>query len=292
LKNSSFTEYPPAPTEKQRFFLPPSPKLGTDDSAVRLSNSMKEIIMNAKRKRITIMGFILGFLVVAAGTVLLLKSLGVHINIDVWKFWPLLVIVAGLSKIVTTKGKRHIWSGLVFTAIGTLFLLNNLGQIKFWFDDLWPILIILVGLEIIRHSLFGKSKKSGSCCGNSEEFKAFFTKGEKLPIDKDFFNISAFLGSAEHVYDQKDFKGGKVSGVLGGIVIDLRDAEMAEDTATIFVSGFMAGIEIYVPNTWKVTVDGSSFMAAFENKTKTTGDAEKELIIKGSAFMAGIEIKN
>ena len=248
--------------------------------------------MNNKRKGVTIMGFIFGFLVVAAGTVLLLKSLGVNIDIDIWKFWPVLVIVAGLSKIVTTKRKRHIWAGLIFTTVGVLFLLNNLGQIKFWFDDLWPILIILVGIEIIRHSLFNRFKKEECCEGRFEEFKAFFSKNNKQTIDDDIFDISAFLGSAEHTYDQKDFKGGKISGVLGGIVIDLRDAEMKEDTATIYVSGFMAGIEIFVPHNWKVTVDGSSFMAAIENKTKTTGNAKKELIIKGSAFMAGVEIKN
>ena len=238
------------------------------------------------------MGFIFGFLVVAAGTVLLLKSLGANIDIDIWKFWPLLVIVAGLSKIATTKRKRNIWMGLVFTAIGVLFLLNNLGEIKFWFDDLWPILIILAGIEIIRHSLFRKFKKEDCCHGKLEDLKSFFNRSDEQFITDDYFDISAFLGSAQHVYDQKDFKGGKVSGVLGGIEIDLRDAEMADDTATIYVSGFMAGIEIYVPHTWRVTVDGSSFMAAFENKTKTTGNCKKELIIKGSVFMAGVEIKN
>ena len=248
--------------------------------------------MKVKGKRITIMGFIFGFMVVAAGAILLMKSLGANINIDIWKFWPLLVIVAGLSNIITTRAKRHIWGGLIFTAIGTLFLLNNLGQIKFWFDDLWPILIILAGLAIIRNSLFGKKKPDENCCGKFEEIRAFFNREQKQQLEEDFFDISAFLGSAEHVYDRKEFKGGRISAVLGGVVVDLRDAEMAEESAILHVSGFMAGIEVHVPHTWKVTVNSSSFMGAIDNKTKTTGNAEKELIIKGSAFMAGVEIKN
>jgi len=246
--------------------------------------------MKEKKKGVTIMGLIFGFLVIAAGAVLLLKSLGVNIDIDVWKFWPLLVIVVGLSKIFTTKRKREIWSGLVFTGIGTLFMLNNLGQIKFWFDDLWPILIILVGIGIIHHSLFGKSKKS--CCGKNGEFKAFIAKTKDQKIDSDMFDISAFLSSAEHTYDQKDFKGGRISGVLGGVEIDLRGAEMAEESAVITISAFMAGIELYIPNNWKVTVESTSFMAGIDNKTKTTAGADKELFIKGSAFMSGVDIKN
>jgi len=248
--------------------------------------------MKAKRKGVTITGFIFGFLILAAGAVLLLKSLGVVIDIDVLKFWPLLVIVAGLSCVIDSKGKRNIWSGLVFTTIGVLFLLNNLGQIKFWFDDLWPILIILIGIEVIRHSLFRSSKKHSNCCGKDGEFKFFLTKANDQKIDSDFFDISAFMGSVETTYDQKDFKGGRVSGVLGGAKIDLRDAEMAGDTAEIYISTFMAGVEIYVPKEWKVTVDASAFLAAFEDKTKTTDNVQKELIVKGSAFMSGIDIKN
>ena len=84
-------------------------------------------------------------------------------------------ILIGIGKILQPKGFRQIFGGVVLMGIGTLFQLNNLGIIDFWFDDLWPFIIILVGIAILRSSFFMTGifcvsdddriiEKSGSWC--------------------------------------------------------------------------------------------------------------------------------
>src|SRR5438552_1612508 len=73
--------------------------------------------MNRDRRRIEAGGIFWGVLLIAGGTALLLQRFGV---VDVWwiarTYWPLLIVLVGLSKLV----HRHsIWSGLWMTAVGS-----------------------------------------------------------------------------------------------------------------------------------------------------------------------------
>ena len=55
----------------------------------------------------------------------------------------------------------------------------------------------------------------------------------------------------------------------------------------------MGGIEIRVPDDWRVTLSGVPVLGAFEDKTHAVGsEPPKNLIIKGYAVMGGVEIKN
>ena len=80
---------------------------------------------------------------------------------------------------------------------------------------------------------------------------------------------------------------------MGGVVLDLTGAQMEGDTATVDVFTIMGGIEIFVPRDWNVTTKVVSFMGACVDKRRpATMPATKTLVVRGFAFLGGIDIKD
>ena len=98
-------------------------------------------------------------LLIAVGTVLLLKTLGVVQGDDVLelllKTWPLIFIVGGLDSLY--RGDSYV-GGVVWTGFGVILLLGNLGYLPVasWTAvlRLWPFLLVVWGLDL----LFGRQK--------------------------------------------------------------------------------------------------------------------------------------
>ena len=51
--------------------------------------------------------------------------------------------------------------GFLVVILGTFFLLRNLGILPFWYGwaELWPVVLIALGLAMVGDSIFKKSKK-------------------------------------------------------------------------------------------------------------------------------------
>ncbi|UCE65975.1 MAG: hypothetical protein JSU85_14145 [Candidatus Zixiibacteriota bacterium] len=220
---------------------------------------------------------IIGLVIIAVGAVALLMNLGYDIDIDLWDYWPLILVLIGLSRIFQPPEYRNLWFGLIFTAIGILFLLDNFYLIRFGFRELWPIVIILIGVAILKHG-YGASK------GRS--------------TDVDYIDHSAVLGGGEYNYISKTLKGGKLFAFMGGCEVDLREADIQGDEMVIDIFAMMGGVEIKVPESWQVTMRGLPLMGGLSNKTsrrqagKELSPQGKKLLVKGTAFMGAIEIKN
>jgi predicted membrane protein len=235
---------------------------------------------------------IIGLVVIAVGALLLLDRLNIGVDIQLRDYWPALIILIGIVKLLQPGRSRQVFWGLVLVGVGGLFQLNNLGVIDFWFDDLWPIAIIIAGIAIIRFSA-GRHRfvviknhvkgDNGPCCGG-------FTKNHS--VNDDHVNISVTFGGGEYKITSKEFKGGDVNATLGGVEVDFRDAEISGDSAALNISAVLGSVELQVPSHWQVTVQGDPFMGAIENKTTSPKEASKKLTIRGSAVMGSIEVKN
>ena len=80
---------------------------------------------------------------------------------------------------------------------------------------------------------------------------------------------------------------------MAGIKLDLTDARMEGDSATIEVFAFWGGMEIYVPSDWTVTSKVATLMGSFVDKRRPTSVVPtKTLVITGFIVMSGIEVKN
>src|SRR5579862_1162566 len=104
-------------------------------------------------------GMIIGLGVIAVGVLFLLKNAGILYFDDIWQYWPVILIVVGLSKLANTHSASHVTSGLIIGSIGTVFLLKNLGYI---YGDIWayfwPGILIAVGLSILVKHLEGRGQ--------------------------------------------------------------------------------------------------------------------------------------
>jgi len=223
---------------------------------------------------------IIGLVVICAGILFLLENLGVVIGINMWDFWPVALILIGLSHISKPSETRQGFSGAIFILVGVLFLLNNLDIIVFDIGTFWPIIVILIGIAIIKDAVWG---------------------GRKAPSSSDNFNLSFILGGGEYRFTSDQFKGGKLAAFMGGGTIDLRDADIQIDYAVIDVFAFMGGIEIRIPRHWYVNMQGTPILGGIDNKTVVMSQEEraahpekaiKKLTIRGMVIMGSIEVKN
>jgi predicted membrane protein len=240
--------------------------------------------------------FIFGALIVAAGVVLLLDQQGL-INADrVFSyFWPVVLIGAGTTMLIDCRGRggRGFW-GITLLAIGLILLLENLGIAHIRFDAVWPLIVIGVGVLMIWQAAGPRAQADGSVNSHWSNLVNHWGRSDSTQTD---FSGIAILGGFKRRITTKQFKGGKVLSFMGGFQIDLRQADMEGDTATIEAMSFMGGGEIKVPGTWLVSMEGISLFGAFVDETDQqapaiTGTPQKRLIMKGASLMGGIVVKN
>ena len=216
----------------------------------------------------------IGILIICFAVVILLQNLDIAPYINMWVFWPVFLIVIGLSQILRPGEARQTLSGSIFVIIGGLFLLNNMNIIDFGFRELWPFLLLLIGFAILRQAMFGSKFKDS---------------------ENDFINLTFILGGGDHKFNSKMLKGGKVSAIMGGGKIDLTDADIEEDEVSFDVFAFWGGVEIVVPRNWQVNMRAMPILGGAENKTDPDPQGDKPVkhfIVRGTAIMGGMEIKN
>ncbi len=216
---------------------------------------------------------ILGLGLLAFGSLLTLDNMDMLDATDYLQYWPVLLILVGLSHLFQPRAARRIVGGLIWIFVGTLLLLNSLDITSFEVWNLWPLAIVFVGLSMLWRALV-RARRSVT----SDE--------------ADTFQATAILGGSERRISSSNFRGGSATAILGGCVIDLRDAASDGDPAEIDVFALLGGVEIRVPQDWEVQVKGNAVLGGMEDKSNTLNGGTKVLIVTGTAIMGGVEIKN
>jgi len=95
---------------------------------------------------------IFGFIVLLVGLVMLLNGLDIiSADISIAKYWPIILIVLGVVKIINYD-ESSFWGGILLI-IGVYFLLSNLDVA--WVQNIrftsvfWPFVVILIGLSLV-----------------------------------------------------------------------------------------------------------------------------------------------
>ena len=105
-------------------------------------------------------------------------------------------------------------------------------------------------------------------------------------------NVSCTLGETNERIETSDFTGGTVNVTLGNANLDLRDAIIVNQPATLDISLTMAGLNLRVPSDWAVAMETDVTMGESEDKrthNASTSDTP-HLIITGSLTMANLAI--
>jgi predicted membrane protein len=223
--------------------------------------------------------YLVALILIAIGLVLLLNNLGVT-DINLWLYWPVLLILWGLKSLF--RGSRHLAAlalSLLVVVFGLVLLTNNLklttvniGRI---FEIFLPLVVIIIGLSLLG------SRKSKT------------------------FSL-AFMGGVERGKNETwKLESGTYFAFMGGIELDLRQAEIPAGNTFLDLTAIMGGIDVIVPPDLKVVADGMAVLGGVGFFGKESGgilgsvryeqgmdlDTVKTLIIQARAIMGGIELK-
>ena len=210
---------------------------------------------------------IIGVLLVLIGGIFLLDNLGFDIDIPYYLFsWPAIFVVFGVINLVSGNGK----AALIFFGLATVFYLHYYDVVKL--RDIWPAILIFIGLTFILR------RKS--------EPKNISESGDN------FFDEVAVFGGTERKYISDNLQGGKITCVFGGSEIDLRGSK-AQNGAVIEIFCMFGGVELMVPEDWKVNMDATAIFGGFSDARKNVTNATETTVhIKGFTMFGGGEIKN
>jgi hypothetical protein len=101
--------------------------------------------------------FLLGLLAIAVGVLLLLERSDILEMGFVRHYWPFLLVLFGIGRIIEVPNPETVIKGfwLVFIGIWLYISINHLWGLSF--DNFWPMVIIFCGVSLILKNLFRES---------------------------------------------------------------------------------------------------------------------------------------
>lgn len=217
---------------------------------------------------------IIGLAILALGTLWTLDNLNILESEDFTQWWPAVLIAIG---VVQFAGRRTNRVGpVLLIAIGTVLLIANVGNFDVDLGDLIPLAIAAWGAKLIWDALGRRSVRPE--IANSDAMVHAF----------------AMMGGVHWHSSSREFRGGDVSAIMGGVEVDLRDVQVKPgEEVLIDALAIMGGIDIFVPAGWRIVGEVLPIMAAFENNAKSSGNESGPVLrVRGTAVMGGIEVKN
>ena len=91
-----------------------------------------------------------GIVMIAVGLLFLFDRLLLFDASEVWRFWPLILVALGLSKMFRTGSRRRRRWGVFQICLGIWLLLDQIDIVSV--GDSWPVLVMAVGALIVAAS--------------------------------------------------------------------------------------------------------------------------------------------
>ena len=269
-----------------------------------------------------------GFILIAVGTVLLLNRLDFFL-FPRWLFsWPMILIVIGLFIGAKHQYRNPAW--FILVAIGTVFLIERFYPVINASRYIWPILFIVFGLYMMfgrnRHhrytalpnangnntgaNPFGPSNLNGSSAspdapvnGTGSTFAGSYNNPNPAgsanhytppAYTSDYLSSTSVFGGVKKNIISKNFQGGEIITFLGGAEINLSQADI-QGRVILDVTQVLGGTKIIVPPHWDVISEVAAVFGGVEDKRflqSSVIDHNKVLIIRGTSFLGGIDIRS
>ncbi|WP_439657842.1 LiaF transmembrane domain-containing protein [Lentzea sp. HUAS TT2] len=177
------------------------------------------------------------------------------------RWWPLALV--GLGLVAMAAQRRVSFGPVVITLAGLVLLTGSLGWATG--DVLWPTVLICAGIAV----LVGMRRHQGA----------------HVPVT--VFGGTTTRERARHL-EHAD-----VSAIFGGATLDLRQAHV-DTEASVDAFALFGGVEVLVPEGWRVSVGGLPFMGGIVDKTENDGlsDDAPVLTVNGTALFGAVEVAN
>jgi hypothetical protein len=101
-----------------------------------------------------------GLLLVALGVGLLLDQLGMFEIERLWHYWPLLLVVVGINRMIGFPSARDFTGGLWMTGVGLWLFAIFDGGYGLTFYNSWPVFIIISGVAMVLEPVVARHLQS------------------------------------------------------------------------------------------------------------------------------------
>ncbi len=222
---------------------------------------------------------LIGAVIAAVGLIFILGEFGLIEPAGFWHFWPLLLVGYGLIKLLTSPyGGQRIWGGTVLV-LGLLFMLSEWTDIEVSWGVIFALAIFALGLRIM--------------------WRAVSRRKDPGPSEDSWIREWAIFGGGERRNTSRSFRGGDLNAVFGGIDVDLRQASIDQEEATIEILVMFGGIDVFVPRDWDIILQPVSIFggcsdsrSSMEREPATAIGGGKRLVIRGTVLFGGFEVKS
>ena len=263
-----------------------------------------------------------GLFLLALGAIFFLKQADFFF-FPGWLFsWPMILIAVGIF-----TGLKHHFRGfgwLIPIVIGCIFLVDRMDIGLDLHRFILPIILIFIGFSLVFRSKTGGGGWDNwgggrhryrrnrnytpdySNTGNTNVIlppqpatgtgsaPQDFYKTDYTNNGQDFIDITAVLSNSQRIVVSKNFKGGDITCFMGGAEINLTQADIT-GSVVMDLTTIMGGIKLIVPPNWEIKSEVTTIMGGVEDKRQVQGkiiDFNKVLVLKGTAFMGGIELRS
>ena len=242
--------------------------------------------MSTSSKHFTNRSATLGVLLIIFGSLFLVDNFNLMpYDVSYYLFnWKGILLIIGTVFLSTKDNKTP---GIILVSIASFFILSDFLSYEFnlyWYETkkvFWPLFLIIIGLVILSRR---KGSETTSYSSDSSESSS------------DFLNSTNVLGGGDVVVNSQEFRGGKVTSIMGGGKYDFSQADLAEGVNEVDLLAMFGGATFIVPSDWTVRVEVTALFGGFGDKRKihstVENDPSKELVIKGTVLFGVGELKN
>jgi predicted membrane protein len=235
-----------------------------------------------------------GLVFAGIGTWLFLSTEGL-IPFRIWElFWPVILILIGLSLVFRTGGprrrsRRRVGGDGPFGSTGPLGPSESFGSRR---SESIATLGPDTPFGAAEHFVPSAPAAPG---GSAPVTSQYADRAEKI-------SMFAVWSSVRRTSAASPFRGGDITAIMGGGQLDLRLATIpAGQEAILDIVAVMGGVEIVVPASWEVSTPILPFMGGVEDKRlpplQTDSNAVRKdnsgrLVLRGLVMMGGVHIKS
>ncbi len=190
--------------------------------------------------------------------------------------WQVFLILIGLV-LLTSRERRA--GGATLVVVGAVFLLPELFDVSVGevIRQFWPLALVAIGAVL----LFRRSQEKKTADYLSEQETA------------DYLDETAVLGSVDRLVSSPNFRGGKITSILGSGEFNFINAHQASGGHVLDLFIFFGNTELTVPQDWNVRVEVTPILGSFEDRRRqkhTVGDGGEQLTIKGLILFGSGEL--
>ena len=111
--------------------------------------------------------------------------------------------------------------------------------------------------------------------------------------ESDEFSLAAVIGGVERASTATALRRGRVVAACGGVDLDLRGAKLDPAGADLLVAAYLGGVQVRVPNEWRVAVEADAKKGGVETKVAQPDDLPDDapnLHVEAIARLGGVMI--